>query len=421
MSLNCYINYPPNFKAESSTAPLAKPIKIVQKHAEKVADTFTPEIKDSKKKKVRNTAIAAGSSALVLGGVVALLNPKYSSRFIEKLKFMRGMGGKKFWNGTIKTLEFSNNVNSMKDIGFKRLCNKAKILKKPHEAITKWFDKIGQKTVIDKYKNVSKKMDNFETLLKQYGEKLPADKKAAFETKLAQIQEARKFLSKENTYQRLLEQEKLMSNLEKDFTAKFNEYRSGFKNGNHQKHFSENMYFWAQEIMRPTRDIVEKGGEERVSKLFGRNGVYDDISEILKPYLKSEEKTILDKKLGKLSQRLHKANYSECVEYFDKKRDLILGSAPTDIVTALLSLGLSGLAISVADNKEDRISRLLTGVFPVVAGLGASMIFTAKLYSGIKGLLYGFGTSAALSAVGSAANHFLIKNPNNTQKEVIHA
>ena len=421
MSLNYGINYHTNFRAESATAPLAKPIEIVQKHAEKAADAFTPEIKDNKKKKVRNTAIAAGSAALVLGGVVALSNPKFSSRLMEKLKTMQGKNGGKFWETTIKALEFTNNINSMKDQGFKWICNKTKFLKKPHKAITNWFDKIGQKTVVDKYKDVSKKMDKFETLLKQYSEKLPADKKAELETKLAQVREARKFLTKENTTQRLAEQEKLMSNLEGDFIKKFNEYKNGFKYGNKKEHINKNMYFWAQEIMRPTRDTIEKKGEERLSNLFGRKGAYDDIIEILKPHLKSEEKTSLDKSFNKLSQKLHKANYSECVEYFDKKRDLILGGAPTDIVTALLSLGLSGLAISTADNKEDRISRLLTGVFPVVAGLGASMIFTAKLYSGIKGLLYGFGTSAALSAVGSTANHFLVKNPNNTQGEVINA
>ena len=420
MSLNYGSNYHTNFKAESATAPLAKPIKIVQKQAEKAADAFTPEIKDNKKKKVRNTAIAAGSAALVLGGVVALFNPRYSSRLMEKLKMLQNKNGGKFWSNIIKTLEFTNNINSMKDQGFKWLCNKTKFLKKPHKVITNWFDKIGQKTVIDKYKNVSKRMDNFETLLKQYSEKLPADKKAEFEAKLAQAREARKFLTKENTAQRLIEQENFMSNLETDFAKKFNEYKNGFKNGNKKEHVSKNMYFWTQEILRPTTDIIEKNGEERVSKLFGRKGAYDDIVEILKPLLKSEEKFILDKAAGKTAKKLHQANYSECVEYFDKKRDLILGSAPTDIVTALLSLGLSGLAISTADNKEDRISRLLTGVFPVVAGLGASMIFTAKLYSGIKGLLYGFGTSATLSAIGSTANHFLIKHPNNAQKEAIN-
>ena len=136
MSLNYGINYHTNFRAESATAPLAKPIEIVQKHAEKAADAFTPEIKDNKKKKVRNTAIAAGSAALVLGGVVALFNPKFSSRLMEKLKTMQGKNGGKFWETTIKALEFTNNINSMKDQGFKWICNKTKFLKKPHKAIT---------------------------------------------------------------------------------------------------------------------------------------------------------------------------------------------------------------------------------------------------------------------------------------------
>ena len=96
--------------------------------------------------------------------------------------------------------------------------------------------------------------------------------------------------------------------------------------------------------------------------------------------------------------------------YFDKKRDLVLGGAPTDIVTAIGGLGLSGVAIATADTKEDKISRALTGGFPIIAGIGASMAFTAMLFSGVQGMLYGFLTSIGLSKIGSLADHHILGN-----------
>ena len=129
----------------------------------------------------------------------------------------------------------------------------------------------------------------------------------------------------------------------------------------------------------------------------------------------------LEAYMKKANKVLKKANYSECVEYFDKKRDLILGSAPTDVLTALLGLGLSGYALSTADNREQRITRLTTGVFPVIAGLGASMVFTSMLISGSKSLLMGTGASAALSGIGSFINRQILGKDNIESEEVNNA
>ena len=110
---------------------------------------------------------------------------------------------------------------------------------------------------------------------------------------------------------------------------------------------------------------------------------------------------------------LHKANKVECVEYFDKKRDLVLGSAPTDVLTALAGLTASGIAIGVADTKQDRISRAITGAFPVIAGLGVSTALTALLFSGGKGMALGAASSMVLSAIGSTINRIIYPNNKN--------
>lgn len=449
-----------NFKAEQlSAAPLSKPIETVSKTIENTVDTFVPQ--SEKEKKSNKKAIAVASSVLVITGLVALINPKNSSKLMKKLKNMSHSANTKLENSKnsfieskfhkatkksldfgIRTLEFSNNFNSAKDVGFKWLCcdkksfksvkNKTtrnilqkidngftKVMSKIHESITKWFDGISKHTVRLKYKSASNRMDKFETLVKQYREKLSPTEQAQLDSKLAEINKTREFFSEKNTAQRFIEQEKSMSNLEQDFKKQFRYYRKGFSNKwvNKTEHIDKNMTFWAEKIMQPTRDKIERQGLDVVEKIVGngkdKKGLYDDIYSILGSKLDEKEKTALEKTMNNARKKLHKANHSETVEYFDKKRDLVLGGAPTDIVTAVAGLGLSGIAIATADTKEDKISRALTGGFPIVAGIGASMAFTAMLFSGIQGMIYGALTSVGLSKLGSLADHYIVGNMKN--------
>ena len=456
---NLYLKNNLNFRADNtevqSNAPLTKPIESVQKTIESSVDTFVKTVEEEKEKKSNKKAIAVGSSVIVLMGLVALLNPKYSSKFVDKLKNWSTKAGvrveknkndylsskfhkgcKKTLDWCVRTLEFSNNVNSAKDIGFKWLCcekksfsnvkNKTfrnilqkidsgfvKVMSKVHNAITKWFDKISKKTVFFKYDKALKRMDDFEILAKQYRSKLSPAQQKELDSKLLEISKQKQFFSKSNTVDRLAEQENLMCNLERDFMTQFNAYRKGFRNKwiNKTDHIDKNMTFWAEKILEPTRNNVEKQGADVVEKIVGngkdKKGLYDDIYNLFSNSLNSEEKALLEKTMNKAGKKLRKANHSECVEYFDKKRDLVLGGAPTDIVTAVAGLGISGTAIATADSKEERISRALTGGFPIIAGIGASMAFTAMLFSGVQGLLLGAATSVGLSKLGSIADNFV--------------
>ena len=77
-------------------------------------------------------------------------------------------------------------------------------------------------------------------------------------------------------------------------------------------------------------------------------------------------------------------------------------------------LGLSGIAVGKADTKEERISKSLTGAFPIVAGFGVSMATAALLYSGFQGMIIGALTSFGLSQAGSfAAKKVVPKSTNN--------
>lgn len=456
---NLYPNV--NFRAQNTvtpSAPLTKPIKNVQKSIEGTVDTFVKKVDEEKNKKSNKKAIAVGSSVLVLSAFVALLNPKYSSKLVDKLKTLSQKAGTniekhksdavrsklyKTWQNLLnwggRTLEFTNNINSVKDIGFTWLCcekkgfhkvqNKTfrgflktcdeyfvKVMNKVHKGITHFFDSVSKKTVRMKYNQSLKKMNEVEALIQQYKGKLPASEAAQLDAKLAEIAKLKEYIAEANVTQRLVAQEGLMSNLERDVLKKYRSYTSGFNNRwiDKAEHIGSNMSFWADDIMRPTRDKVERQGLDVIEKVVGngkdQKGLYNEVMSIISPHLSVQEKTALESTMSKASEKIRKANHSECIEYFGKKRDLVLGSAPTDILTATVGLTAGGVALATADNKEQRMSRMLTGVFPVVAGLGSTMILTAMLFSGTQGLLLGGAIGLALSKIGSWADHYLLGN-----------
>ncbi len=445
----------------SAPAIISKPIKTVENAINTTVDTFVKTEEQNEKKKSHKTAITVGSSVLVLSAIVAMLNPKFSGKLINKLKIMSHKAGtkaqksegngvkskfynsmSKFWKGIGDTFQFTNTLNAGKDIGFKWLCTKEKtfsgvknktarnflqkcdsLFRKPmtpmHKSITNWFDKISKRTVQMNYQSAMKKLDAFEDLVKYYKGKLPADKQKLLEQKLSEIKTAREYFSSSQTAERLKTQEKLMSNLETDLIPRYREYAKNLfgKNGNKKKLIKDNMSFWAEDMLMPVRNKLEKDGQDVVTSLVGdikgAKGKFNEIADIVTPYLSKDEAILLDKKLKNADKALHKANFSETVGYFDKKRDLMIGGAPTDILSGLAMVGLSGIAVSTANTKEDRISNAITAGFPAIAGVGTSIALTAMLFSGVKSLIYGSVTGALFSLMGSGINR-LIYPKNNT-------
>jgi hypothetical protein len=443
-----------SFKSEvvSPTAPLGKPIEIVNKIIEKPLDILIPKPINEKARKKRKIAITVASSIAVLSGLVLFFNPKFSSKMLEKFKNLhkeaienanKNKNSKilkftaKFYEKMTKALEFTNNFNSVKDIGFKWLCTEEKqflnvrnqtlrnILKKfdsgfrflttkPYNTITKWFDTIGKSTVRRKHSNVSKKLDSLELLIKNNKTKLSPEQQTRIDDLLKQITEARQYFSKTSLDERLAKQENLMCNLERDVLKHYRKYTKGFTNIGVDKseHFNKNLSFWAQDIMMPTRKTLEKEGSEAVKKLFGadsQKGAYTEILELLSPHLDDSAKA----QFKKAEIALKNANHSECIEYFDKKRDMILGSAPTDILTAIVGLSLSGVTLGKAENKDERISKTLTTALPVVAGLGTSIGLTAMLFSGTKGIMLGGLAGLGFNQIGQKVDNIRIANKKN--------
>lgn len=439
-----------NFRAQNVVAPntpLAKPIEKVTQTLESSVDVFVPE--GEKKKKSKKRAIAVSSAVLVLGGLTLLANPKMGGKLSKKIKNLQSKldlkaqqskdsflkskfysGCQKVFGVTEKGLHVYFNFNSGKDVVFKSFCtntnkkypefltkNKTvhkivkavddffvKILSKPHETITKWFDSISQYTVKNKYKNAAKSLDNLENFIRSNMSNLPKDKQKLLESKLKEIAEARKVFSNESLSKRFVEQEKAMQNLENDLWKNIYTKEQGL--------IKNPTSFWVQDALKTQKEQLQKNGNELVEKLVGsknKQGLYDEVAEIVGKDLDEVGKQNLDNLIKTANKKLRKANQSECVEYFDKKRDLVVGGAPTDIVTQLFGLGLCGWAIGSA-NKEDRLQRALTTGLPVATGLGSSLVFSALLYSGGVGLLAGAAVSGVTSLICTLINKYVFGN-----------
>ncbi len=442
------LNTNPNMCYHTSFKAHSKPVQ----NSDNLVEKFVQKVDEEKEKRHNKKAIAVGSSVLGLSVLVAVFNPKFSSKLVERLKTFRVKNIKKadsvnkesfsakFHNGISKVtnklinfVSWTNNFNSVKDTYYKKLCTEEKafhnihdiekrktfkkidkffrkIMQKPHEVITKWGDILAKQTVKRGYRSSLKQMDKFDILIKQYTKDLPTDKKRIVESKLREIQEKRKYFAEANLDKRFAEQEALMENLDTDIRHKWKNYTHGFvdKNVKNGEHFNQNLSFWAQDMMKFEREKLEKEGVSIVDNFVGNKdgfkGSYNEILDILSQNISAEEKKSLQKALDKTAKSLRNASRQEYGKYFDKKRDLVLGSAPTDILTAVIGLMIGGVSLLSADNKDDRISRLLTGIIPTIAGIGTNIVLTSMLFSGVEGMLIGVLAGGVMSLAGSRIN-----------------
>jgi hypothetical protein len=95
----------------------------------------------------------------------------------------------------------------------------------------------------------------------------------------------------------------------------------------------------------------------------------------------------------------------ETAEFFDKVRDLKLGSAPTDILTIMLSCGMITYGLSYAKDKEQRLSVMLKSGIPIAGAVATSLISATKLISGGKSLALGAISGIILNKMGVIADN----------------
>ena len=94
----------------------------------------------------------------------------------------------------------------------------------------------------------------------------------------------------------------------------------------------------------------------------------------------------------------------EVGEFFDKERDLGLGSAPTDVLTLLFSCGMITYGLNKAKGKDEKTSVILKSGIPIVGAVGTSLISATKLVAGSKSIALGLISGLVLNRIGTHAD-----------------
>ena len=181
---------------------------------------------------------------------------------------------------------------------------------------------------------------------------------------------------------------------------------------------------------RPLQDGLDRSiisNQQKMRQLFVNsiNDLIDnkdcgELQEMLHIYEKivPYELSMLKPQVAKSIKSFDKSLNLETVEFFDKVRDLELGSAPTDMLSILASGGMIAYGLTQAKDADERMSVTLKAGIPIVGAIGTSLVCTARLISGGKAMLIGTLSGLALNQIGNIADNIrkkYFKNPTNSQ------
>ncbi len=138
--------------------------------------------------------------------------------------------------------------------------------------------------------------------------------------------------------------------------------------------------------------------EEIISK--SSKGELQEILTLYKNILPRTEYLKLKSKVHSAIKSLDKSIDIETVQYFDKARDLKLGSAPTDVLSVLGTVGTVGYYLNRAETTDDKYSVSLKYGIPAVGAIATSLYCTARLVSGGKAMLFGLLSGWAMNKAG---------------------
>ncbi len=139
-----------------------------------------------------------------------------------------------------------------------------------------------------------------------------------------------------------------------------------------------------------------------------KKGKVDEILDIYKELLSEDEYNVIRKSYAKSVKSLDKSINIETEEFVSKLRDLVLGSAPTDVLSVLAGFATLGYSLGKSDNAQERMSVGVKYGIPALAGIGTSFYFNAKLYAGVKSIAYGALSSIIVGVIGNKANKLLL-------------
>lgn len=135
-------------------------------------------------------------------------------------------------------------------------------------------------------------------------------------------------------------------------------------------------------------------------------GALQELLTIYKGILPRVEYLKLKNQVNKAIKSLDKSIDIETVQFYEKMRDLVLGSAPTDVLSVLFSAGAIGYGLTKADSRDEKTSVMLKAGIPVVAAVGTSLYCSAGLVSGSKALFVGLISGMIMNKIGVYVDNF---------------
>lgn len=133
-----------------------------------------------------------------------------------------------------------------------------------------------------------------------------------------------------------------------------------------------------------------------------------ELQEILSAYkeiLPRSEYLKLKARVESAVKSLDNSIDIETVQYFDKARDLKLGSAPTDVISILTTVGAVGYYLNKADSTDDKYSVSLRYGIPAIGAIATSLYCTARLVSGGKAMLLGLLSGWVMNKAGTEVDN----------------
>lgn len=180
----------------------------------------------------------------------------------------------------------------------------------------------------------------------------------------------------------------------------------------------------SSELFKYDKNTVNQAASyiDEIEKILSKSskGEFQEILTIYKGLLPKEQYVKLRAKTNSAIKSFDKAINAENDLFFDKLRDLKLGSGPTDVLSVLGAMAGVGLGLTKADNKDERVSAALKYGIPVVGAVATSLMLAVSLVSGFKSMVLGTISGFLISDLGVRLDKYR-KQYNKKQEDKKHA
>lgn len=232
--------------------------------------------------------------------------------------------------------------------------------------------------ILDNYKASMKAFDNIQKFVN------PSDisTNEVLNTLRNNLSSYKKLSGKDEVAQRL--------ELNKEIIKNLKDLRSNFSKMSKEYDYSSNAVKSISSYVAEVEEIISKSSK----------GELQEILTLYKNILPRNEYLKLKSKVHSAIKSLDKSIDIETVQYFDKARDLKLGSAPTDVLSILGAVGTVGYYLNKAETTDDKYSVSLKYGIPAIGAIATSLYCTARLVSGGKAMLLGLLSGWVMNKAG---------------------